>query len=633
MLNFVENNLSNSNLMHEATNHNKEIHKSQSNENFNKIQQDTSLKDKSFEKGFNIHAKPFQPNILFVPQVWRPNFQQSEPSSQTQANESKLDTLGQLMNVNIQQESHSIETNSDLSDHSNVDMEYYSSIGYKEPIQDIFDQINQPIQEINIQYKKKRRRKKKAKAKVNNSLENELNNNNSINEESQKEFINLSIKNQDSNHIKPIQSNQFNTFEESKVVLNPIANAWLSPRETLSLINKNNKNSIQKNIKQVNNKPILQIPSNDNQMNNNSNDNFPILSSKRQSKKSIESYMDAVLNGNENKFIETPIYPNPVQLSRNQTNFTQKVVQDESLIHPIVKSFGVTRIALSEYLPKEKKVSPREVIKKKNVSLAPKLPDENTLQDNVNSLIKNFLRSRTPMNEIKRISITIEKGKIYKMEDLDPTLPKKKKLKRMKRVILQEREEKHQEDKTTKRKVREFVSTKLSEQTDNNVKDLLSKLAFFQKRLQKTQPLKYKQHKRLAIGLNETLKACQRGKAKAIIMAPDIEKITAKGGLDSLIGNILRESGLKEIPVIFALNRRKIGVAIKKSVHISVVCIINAEGAFEELNKLLNEVEYLEDDESRKKKKNQNLKDASPMTQRKNDENEEEMFNVQEGVN
>lgn len=48
-------------------------------------------------------------------------------------------------------------------------------------------------------------------------------------------------------------------------------------------------------------------------------------------------------------------------------------------------------------------------------------------------------------------------------------------------------------------------------------------------------------------------------KAKTVVVAPNIEQIESEGGLDDLLGSILKQADEFGLPVVFALSRKKMG--------------------------------------------------------------------------
>ena len=64
-------------------------------------------------------------------------------------------------------------------------------------------------------------------------------------------------------------------------------------------------------------------------------------------------------------------------------------------------------------------------------------------------------------------------------------------------------------------------------------------------------------------------KAVKLGKAKSVVVAPNIDQIETEGGLDDLLGNILGQAEQAGLPVVFALTRKKMGQV--RSIRLAVV--------------------------------------------------------------
>jgi hypothetical protein len=59
----------------------------------------------------------------------------------------------------------------------------------------------------------------------------------------------------------------------------------------------------------------------------------------------------------------------------------------------------------------------------------------------------------------------------------------------------------------------------------------------------------------------EVAKAVRLRKACTVVVAPNIEQIEAEGGLDDLLTSILTNAEANNIPIVFALSRKKLGQA------------------------------------------------------------------------
>jgi selenocysteine insertion sequence-binding protein 2 len=111
--------------------------------------------------------------------------------------------------------------------------------------------------------------------------------------------------------------------------------------------------------------------------------------------------------------------------------------------------------------------------------------------------------------------------------------------------------------------------------------DMLGELMRLQLRAKEINNKKAK--RRLVLGLREVARGIRAHKVKMVIMANNLDQY---GALDIKLEEILKLAHENEIPVIFELNKRKIGKALGKTLKISVVGIENADGAHEPFKKL-----------------------------------------------
>ena len=58
------------------------------------------------------------------------------------------------------------------------------------------------------------------------------------------------------------------------------------------------------------------------------------------------------------------------------------------------------------------------------------------------------------------------------------------------------------------------------------------------------------------------------------------------GAIDSKLQEILDLARAEDLPVLFEMNKRKLGKAIGKSIKIAVIGVQNADGAHEQFKKL-----------------------------------------------
>ena len=109
----------------------------------------------------------------------------------------------------------------------------------------------------------------------------------------------------------------------------------------------------------------------------------------------------------------------------------------------------------------------------------------------------------------------------------------------------------------------------------------VSELKRFQDRAYFKDAVKAKMRRRLVFGLREVAKAVQLKKAKAVVVAPNIEEVVDEGGLDDVVGNIITAARLNGTPIVFALTRNKLGQIVGKRMRISALAILDHDGAYE----------------------------------------------------
>ena len=94
--------------------------------------------------------------------------------------------------------------------------------------------------------------------------------------------------------------------------------------------------------------------------------------------------------------------------------------------------------------------------------------------------------------------------------------------------------------------------------------------------------------KRLVAGLREVTKQVERNRVKIIFLAPDIQRCPETGGLDEAVKRLLDTARRLDLPVVYALSRRKMGRVLMKQVPVSVCGVLNYQ-ATEETWKQLTE--------------------------------------------
>lgn len=89
--------------------------------------------------------------------------------------------------------------------------------------------------------------------------------------------------------------------------------------------------------------------------------------------------------------------------------------------------------------------------------------------------------------------------------------------------------------------------------------------------------------RRLVMGLREVARGIRAHKVKMVVMANNLDEY---GAIDSKLQEILDMARAEDLPILYELNKRRLGKAIGKSIKVSVVGIQNADGAHEPFKKL-----------------------------------------------
>ncbi len=96
--------------------------------------------------------------------------------------------------------------------------------------------------------------------------------------------------------------------------------------------------------------------------------------------------------------------------------------------------------------------------------------------------------------------------------------------------------------------------------------------------------------KRLLAGLREVTKQVERRRVKIIFLAPDIQRCPETGGLDEAVEHLLNLARQADLPVVYALSRRKMGRVLCKKVPVACCGILNYQATEETWKKLTEAV-------------------------------------------
>uniref|UniRef100_A0A7S2S0F1 Ribosomal protein eL8/eL30/eS12/Gadd45 domain-containing protein n=1 Tax=Eucampia antarctica TaxID=49252 RepID=A0A7S2S0F1_9STRA len=129
---------------------------------------------------------------------------------------------------------------------------------------------------------------------------------------------------------------------------------------------------------------------------------------------------------------------------------------------------------------------------------------------------------------------------------------------------------------------RDYASTRID---DENVVPLICEMLGELMRLQirNKDDKNARARRRLVMGFREVARGIRSHKIKMIIMANNLDEY---GAIDSKLQDILDMAKEDNLPVIFEMNKRKIGKALGKTIKVGIVGIQNADGAHEPFKKL-----------------------------------------------
>jgi len=128
---------------------------------------------------------------------------------------------------------------------------------------------------------------------------------------------------------------------------------------------------------------------------------------------------------------------------------------------------------------------------------------------------------------------------------------------------------------------REYASLSKNEDITPLLIEMLGELMRLQRRA--IEDKNAKARRRIVMGLREVARGIRAHKVKMVVMANNVDQY---GAIDEKLQEILDLARQEDVPVIFELNKRKLGKAVGKSIKVSVVGIQSADGAHQQFKKL-----------------------------------------------
>lgn len=125
-----------------------------------------------------------------------------------------------------------------------------------------------------------------------------------------------------------------------------------------------------------------------------------------------------------------------------------------------------------------------------------------------------------------------------------------------------------------------YVMQDLTYAIDKSVGLMLSRLFRLSEQQQAITQEKSSQngHRRFVFGLKEVIRRIKQNCVSCVVVAPDLESHTKEGGLDDRIREIIAFAHQKNVPVIFALSRARLGQSLGRTMPISVLGVLDIKG-------------------------------------------------------
>ena len=285
-------------------------------------------------------------------------------------------------------------------------------------------------------------------------------------------------------------------------------------------------------------------------------------------------------NNNEIKFNnEKKFYPEPGKISVMDL---QKKINENDSKEPKLFSFEQNAINNNKKNEEEnqKEISNEEI--KKNFEIFKANLNE---QYQFETLDIDNLNGKE-LNEYLKKHKNIDKTNIHQLKTILPKEDLDEYMKNFEGI----------ENPNKKNLVREYVDQILDKKLDEKFSNFIVKLRDLYYKKKTNHPLKAK--KRFVVGMREIEKFLKLKELLCLFIVPNIEKVKdEKNSLDSRILDIINKCRQNEIPIIFGLNKYKLGkIARKKISCVSMLGIIDVKGLEKELKDIVEYGEHFRRD-------------------------------------
>ena len=144
--------------------------------------------------------------------------------------------------------------------------------------------------------------------------------------------------------------------------------------------------------------------------------------------------------------------------------------------------------------------------------------------------------------------------------------------------------------------IRHYVHQLMTDVLSQHICTLFAAFEAFHQRakMQTSNPMKAKQNRRYEIGLHQSASAVANGKAKLIIIAPNIDESRVEEGLNEQVGMLVDACLKQSIPYVYAFSQKKLGNLVGTKRKVSVVAVTNIANAHQEYQQLLSVIDFHE---------------------------------------
>eukprot|EP00607_Mallomonas_marina_P009845 CAMPEP_0182420992 /NCGR_PEP_ID=MMETSP1167-20130531/6142_1 /TAXON_ID=2988 /ORGANISM="Mallomonas Sp, Strain CCMP3275" /LENGTH=421 /DNA_ID=CAMNT_0024597647 /DNA_START=182 /DNA_END=1447 /DNA_ORIENTATION=- len=124
-------------------------------------------------------------------------------------------------------------------------------------------------------------------------------------------------------------------------------------------------------------------------------------------------------------------------------------------------------------------------------------------------------------------------------------------------------------------------------ETDIQIFNMLRSLSEFQKRANEKNPTNAKLKQRFVLGMKQCIGGVKANRVKVLFLAPDTECSVV---IDTKLSMLIEEAKSRKIPIMYCLNRRKLGKSVGSTMRQSAIAVFDADGVYEIYRNIVNSI-------------------------------------------